>query len=299
MPTNITGSDLSQRLRERLEFIEFRLYWEGSINRNDLRDRFGISMPQATLDLKEYQVLAPDNLVYDVTKRHYSSSSFFTPKLSPPSPHEYLSRLEDQIAGKEPLALSSPPATAFIPSFTRSVNPEVLRAVLSAFRQKKRIEIVYQSPKSPESTSRWVYPLVMVHALNRWHVRTFCHLRNGFRSFVLGRIVKITGCKDETDAIPKDEHWESIVNVVFTPSLQLTTNAAKIIEQDYNMVNGTVIVKVRRALLEYFLLENLLLKSKTAEPGENAPIRKDNGQVVIQNVKAVQNELQTLRKAPL
>lgn len=292
------GRDLSQRLRERLEFIEFRLYWEGSINRNDLTDRFGISMPQATLDLKEYQSLAPESLVYDVTKRQYTVSPSFKPKLHPLSPYEYLSQLEDTIAGKKSLTINAPPETASIPSFTRSVNPEVLRAVLSAFRQKKCIEIVYQSPKSPESTSRWVHPLVMVHALNRWHVRTFCYFRNGFRSFVLGRIIEITGCKEETEAIPKDEHWEAIVDVVFTPSPQLPTKAANIIEQDYDMTNGKVTVKVRRALLEYFLLENLLLKSKTAEPGENAPLREDNGQVAIQNVKAVQNELKMLRKNP-
>ena len=39
----------------RLEFIDFRLYWEGRINRSDLIDFFGISVPQASLDLAKYQ----------------------------------------------------------------------------------------------------------------------------------------------------------------------------------------------------------------------------------------------------
>ena len=32
----------------RLEFIDFRLYWEGRVNRADLTREFGISVPQAS-----------------------------------------------------------------------------------------------------------------------------------------------------------------------------------------------------------------------------------------------------------
>ncbi|MES2390903.1 MAG: hypothetical protein V4555_04635, partial [Acidobacteriota bacterium] len=34
----------------RLEFIEFRLQWEGRVNRSDLVNYFSISVPQASLD---------------------------------------------------------------------------------------------------------------------------------------------------------------------------------------------------------------------------------------------------------
>ena len=44
---------------QRLEFIEFRLYWEGKLNRRDLIDFFGISTPQASLDLARYMEFAP------------------------------------------------------------------------------------------------------------------------------------------------------------------------------------------------------------------------------------------------
>ena len=56
------------------------------------------------------------------------------------------------------------------------------------------------------------------------------------------------------------------------------------------MMDGKVTVKVRRALLEYFLSENALPGSKTAEPGEGAKMRKGNGQVAIQNLDEVQRE---------
>ena len=52
-------------VEQRLEFIEFRLFWEGSINRADIVDFFGVSVPQASKDLTLYQERAPGNLEYD------------------------------------------------------------------------------------------------------------------------------------------------------------------------------------------------------------------------------------------
>jgi hypothetical protein len=45
-------------VERRLEFIEFRLYWEGGINRSDIREFFGVSVPQASKDLSLYQEMA-------------------------------------------------------------------------------------------------------------------------------------------------------------------------------------------------------------------------------------------------
>ena len=38
-------------IERRLEFIEFRLYWEGGVNRSDIVEEFGVSVPQASKDL--------------------------------------------------------------------------------------------------------------------------------------------------------------------------------------------------------------------------------------------------------
>ena len=49
--------ELRWGVERRLEFIEFRLYWEGGINRSDIMDQFGVSVPQASKDLSQYQEL--------------------------------------------------------------------------------------------------------------------------------------------------------------------------------------------------------------------------------------------------
>ena len=73
-------SELRWNIERRLEFIEFRLYWEGGINRADIVDQFGLSVPQASKDLSRYQVLAPNNLAYDKRKKRYFPAPGFSPR---------------------------------------------------------------------------------------------------------------------------------------------------------------------------------------------------------------------------
>ncbi len=41
-------ADLRWGVERRLEFIEFRLFWEEHVNRGDLMDAFGVSVNQAS-----------------------------------------------------------------------------------------------------------------------------------------------------------------------------------------------------------------------------------------------------------
>ena len=61
----------------RLEFIDYRLRWDGQINRSSLTDFFGISVPQASLDITEYAKLAESNLEYDTRARVYRATESF------------------------------------------------------------------------------------------------------------------------------------------------------------------------------------------------------------------------------
>ena len=65
----------------RLQLIEYRLRWAGRLNRSDLTAFFGISVPQASLDLAEYGRRAPGNLAYDKKTRSYILGDIFEPDL--------------------------------------------------------------------------------------------------------------------------------------------------------------------------------------------------------------------------
>src|SRR5947208_1700764 len=77
----------------RLEFIDYRLRWDGHLNRSDLTGFFGISVPQASLDLSEYTKRAPDNLAYDASVRIYKSGPSFRPLFAATALSRYLDDL--------------------------------------------------------------------------------------------------------------------------------------------------------------------------------------------------------------
>jgi hypothetical protein len=64
-------NNLKYAVEQRLRFIDFLVHHYGSINRGALTDYFGISVPQASIDLGDYMKLAPSNLVYDKTLKSY------------------------------------------------------------------------------------------------------------------------------------------------------------------------------------------------------------------------------------
>ncbi len=63
--------NMKWNIKQRLEFIEFRLFWEGKINRKDLIDSFHVSVPQASTDIKSYKKKAPGNIYYDKSVKQY------------------------------------------------------------------------------------------------------------------------------------------------------------------------------------------------------------------------------------
>lgn len=77
----------------RLEFIDFRLMWEGRLNRADITAFFRISVPQASLDLAKYQEKAPENAYYDRNQKSYIANASFKPVFATFESNHYLNEL--------------------------------------------------------------------------------------------------------------------------------------------------------------------------------------------------------------
>src|SRR2546428_374222 len=73
--------DLSLVQRERLAYIDFRLYFFGEIGRPDLIERFGVAPAGATRDLALYREIAPHNITFDGSNKIYRIGQEFSPLL--------------------------------------------------------------------------------------------------------------------------------------------------------------------------------------------------------------------------
>jgi predicted DNA-binding transcriptional regulator YafY len=254
MVASMTAEPLQLRwgVEKRLEFIEFRLFWEGAINRADLVDKFGVSVPQASNDLRRYQEIAPKNIVYDKSGKRYISAPDIKPMLTESSAGQYLAQLQRSAAGE--CWLTNAPPVDFMPLPHRSVRVDVLRAVLKAVSAGTSMEIDYQSMGKvrPAPTRRWITPYAFAQDGLRWHVRAYCHIDDRFKDFLLSRMLAVHG-SGEPGARPEgDRFWNERLTVVLVPNPVLPDLQRRMIALDYDMQKGRLEIPVRKALLYYF-----------------------------------------------
>lgn len=260
---------MSWGIDQRLEFIEFRLFWEGSINRGDLVTFFDISIPQASKDLALYQERAPGNMDYDTRSKRYVAADKFVLRFINPDPYVYLAQLRSVAEGSVPAHdswIAALPAADVALTPKRDIDLEVLRKVLDAVRGGNSIEVRYQSMNSerPDPIWRRVTPHAFGYDGFRWHARAYCHLDKIFKDFLLPRILEVRS-KDKSglkgDA---DWQWNKYFDIIISPHPDLTESQKKVVAKDYGFDDhGQGVLSVRYAMLFYVLKRLNLLGDAT------------------------------------
>lgn len=241
----------------RLEFIEFRAFWEGGVNRGEITERFGVSVPQASSDLSLYQSLAPDSLVYDSSRKRYVATAHFKPRFLRPSAEHYLMQLRSVAEDVIDLAdtwMSRAPDSDAMPIPHARVDPGILKELLEVIRGGLSVEINYQSLsiQDPDRLWRRITPHAFGFDGMRWHVRAFCHLDNTFKDFIMSRCGGIRERGAPGASGTDDYIWNEFFEVILHPHPKLSPSQRRAIELDYNMEKGTLRLNVRLALLFYF-----------------------------------------------
>jgi hypothetical protein len=279
-------------VERRLEFIEFRLSWEGGVRRVDIMSAFKVSEPQASKDLTLYQERAPGNAIYDKILKRYVAGEGFRPFFLNGGPDEYLMRLRslgEGLADPAESWLGTQPEVDIVLTPAREVIEQCLRAILTAHREKRSLEVLYQS-MSPDRPKP-VWRRITTHAFGydgfRWHARAYCHLTDRFKDFLLPRIL---GARDPgAGGRPGNEDalWLERFSVMIAPHPDLSPDQQAIVARDYGMVDGTRALEIRYAMLFYVLKRLNLL----GHP-EGLPARSQH--IVVANRKKTD---EALRKA--
>jgi len=286
----VAAEPLRWGTERRLEFVEFRLYWDGRVNRADLTREFGISVPQASLDLSRYQQLAPSNMTYDKSAKTYLASPDFRPLFFSPDADAYLNSLRsisDKVLSPDQTWLSRIPEFAALPVPSRSTNAAHLRTILAGIQNKTALHIRYQSMSRPNPTWRWI----SAHALGfdgfRWHARAFCHLDRSYKDFLLPRIFDVGDAGPSEGSATADRVWNAIVILRIAPHPGLTPAQRRAVELDYGMRRGILELEVRAALT-YYARKRLGLDRRADT------LRPHDQQIVLVNVDEVEAVLQEL-----
>lgn len=273
----------------RLQFIDFRLRWEGRINRTDLTDFFGISVPQASVDIGKYLDIAPQNLAYDHSTRTYLATVGFRPCFQRSSARRYLSELLATKAGVIEADTSFsrfPPEIDSAPSPWRTVDETTVESMVRAIREQKAVRVHYQSMTSSDDATRLLSPHALGHDGFRWHARAYCHKKNRFSDFVLARLLSIEGFEPSNVDPSSDVQWHTNLKLVLAPHPELPLAKRRVVELDYGMVNGEVHMACRQAFL-FYTLRRLGLQSNVAAD----PIAQ---QIVLANREVIQPYIDAL-----
>jgi len=245
-------SELTQSQRDRLAFIELRLWFIGDIGRQDLVARFGIQAAAATRDIGQYKALGPSNLDYDPKNKVYVQGQWFRPVFDFPS-ERVLSWLAQGFGDSEPLKIRS-----LIPSESATVKGkfdlQTLAVLTRAIHKKSVVEISYRSLSSG-LTTRQIIPSALADNGQRWHIRAFDRRSAEFRDFVLARIADarlIDDAVKDHESVDQDIQWNRIAEIELVPH-PANVQHPDTIEAEYGMVSGALKLRVRAAMAGYLM----------------------------------------------
>ena len=273
------GERLRWGVRRRLEFIDFRLFWDGRINRSDLTETFGISPQQASVDVGQYEKMAPNNLAYDRAEKTYRRTEDFTPARIGESVEQYLLQLvaiENGWMRRQDTWFDGTPPLEVITLRRRTTDPTVLLRVLDAVHNRLEIDIEYGSLTGPVQPSRTIAPHALAHSAGRWYVRSWSRDHNDFRDYNLNRIGAVASSRPSTVDPSLDFEWAHKMNLVILPNPALSQERQVSVAAEHGMTDGRLVFPCRLSLSFYLMSEHNL----DVEPGVLKPEKQ---QIVLQN----------------
>ncbi|MEY9772131.1 hypothetical protein ABIA14_004472 [Sinorhizobium fredii] len=290
-------------VERRLEFIEFRLFWEGGVNRSDIIEMFDVSVPQASKDLTLYQERAPLNAIYDKSAKRYVAAPDFSPIFLKPDPDSYLSRLRslaEGLADPSESWISHAPEIDVALTPRRAVDSDVLKAVLEAVRERRSIEVYYQSMGSRRTDPMWrrMTPHAFGYDGFRWHVRGYCHIDEKFKDFLLPRILHVRNLEAPGPGGDQDTLWKKTFDIEIGPHPGLTPSQRAVVAKDYGMTNERVVLTVRYAMLFYVLKRLGLLGDASQQNPRTQHIVALNAHETERALRRADFEFGEVEKAP-
>lgn len=243
-------SEHSQAQRERLVYIDFRLYFTGAVSRTDLMDRFGVGAAAATRDFAQYRDLAPENTELDTVTKHYVIRNTFAPMVAH-SPERVLTALSQGygygLDSEKPLILNESVSLLSKPKV------EILAPITRAISQNQVVKITYTSGAG--ESEREIVPFAISCDGLRWHVRAYDRKRGKFVDFVLARIGSaqvLVGQKPKPEENQKhDDQWNRMLDLPLVPHPD--KDCEQIMMRDYDMPDGVLRLRVRAAMAGYVL----------------------------------------------
>jgi predicted DNA-binding transcriptional regulator YafY len=94
----------------------------------------------------------------------------------------------------------------------RQVTHQYFELVATATLSRKRLKVRHYSRETGEETERVISPQQLVYYRDNWYVDSWCHLRNGIRSFSIDAITNAEILKEKTKEVSRSKLKEALEN---------------------------------------------------------------------------------------
>lgn len=271
-------------VRRRLEFIDFRLFWDGRFNRRDLADTFGISPQQASADIALYTAQAPENLSYDPGARTYVRTPAYRPTLMQASSERYLLQLvaiENRWMSKDDTWFDQPPPIENVSLLRKRTDSDILLRILDAINRTGQLEIAYKSITGSPEPRRLIAPHALFHAGGRWYLRAWSGEHRDFRDYNLFRIESAGAIEKSATDPALDYEWSHRIDLEIVPNPQLSETQRAAVAMEYGMMEGRLVVTSRLSQSFYLMTENNLdVEPNVLIPGKQPLVLLNRAEVV-------------------
>ena len=244
--------DLPQAQRERLAYIEFRLYFFGEVGRADLMKRFGVAPAGATRDFSLYRERCPNNIDFNTVSKTYVIREGFVPAFEHVQERVLTALSLGFGDGINPVA--GPLIRCEVPMALNRPQISVLAPITRAIHLGKSVSLHYFSHTSGAS-ERQIVPFAIATDGLRWHARAFCRKHQDFRDFVISRMgnaaVLMSQPVEKHEMLACDIQWNRVVELELVP--HPGRKHPEITASDFGMLDGMLQLKLRAAMAGYVL----------------------------------------------
>ncbi|MBK1976548.1 MULTISPECIES: helix-turn-helix transcriptional regulator [Brevundimonas] len=295
------GERLRWGVRRRLEFIDFRLFWDGRFNRSDLSATFGISPQQASGDIAQYEKIAPANLHYDRGEKAYTRTKAFAPAFIGDTIERYLLQLvaiENRWMRPDDTWFDTIPPVEVVTLGRRPTDPAVLLRVLDAIRKRQEIDIAYASLTGSVQPSRTIAPHALAHSAGRWYIRSWSKDHNDFRDYNLNRIQTVSDQRPAMIDPTLDFEWAHQINLDIRPNPDLSPERQAAVASEHGMTDGRLLRPCRLSLSFYLMSEyNLDVEPGVLKPEKQQIVLLNRDEVTQARASARQMSIEALARA--
>ncbi|QIB32945.1 helix-turn-helix transcriptional regulator [Ancylobacter pratisalsi] len=288
-------------VQRRLEFIDFRLFWDGRFNRSDLSATFAISAQQASADISQYEKISPANLRYDRAEKAYIRTDGFSPAFIGQTIERYLLQLvaiENRWMRPEDTWFDAIPPVEVITLGRRPTDPTVLLRVLDAIRKRQEIDIGYASLTGSVQPSRTIAPHALAHSAGRWYVRSWSKDHNDFRDYNLNRIAAVSDNRPAAIDPTLDFEWVHKINLDIRPNPKLSPERRAAVAAEHGMTDGRLLRPCRLSLSFYLMSEyNLDVEAGVLKPEKQQIVLQNRDEVTQARALSRQMSIEALTRA--